>query len=520
MYSLIIIDDEQSFIQDICNYIDFNEMNINLIATANNGEDGLKKIISFMPDIILCDIDMPIMNGLNMLEKVSQLPNYKPQIIMLTAHDNFSYAKKAINLRVIEYLVKPCMPNELISALTTAKTLCDEAKYSSSVLYSYAELQNMKFINDIIHKNQYTKIDLLKKQHDMGISLKANNYSLLRIQFVQKSDSNISEDVQAAKNNIIGLLMDSFENSFHTNYISNHIYFLILDTPDDTITAKVCEKILAECEIPDFNIYISISSNCESVNKLPTLLEQVKYCNKFLFCFEANKVLVYSIIKKYIKTSFNSQRLVICENNLKNIASVGFLNSKQYLEAIYNFTQTFEYYEPEYLKTLIYTTIISMFTVLDNDDIKNEPEKNPVLWIDILSTHSISELIDLCKSIISKFDGMNNSSIEFRYNTISNYVKKYVYDNYMYSCSVSDIAKSLYVSERRIREYFLTVNKISISDFVRNYRMQKALELIKSSKYKIQEVMEMVGYDTEHRFREAFTKYYGHPPSYYQKKNN
>ena len=57
MYSLIIIDDEQSFIQDICNYIDFNEMNINLIATANNGEDGLKKIISFMPDIILCDID-------------------------------------------------------------------------------------------------------------------------------------------------------------------------------------------------------------------------------------------------------------------------------------------------------------------------------------------------------------------------------------------------------------------------------------------------------------------------------
>ena len=96
MYSLIIIDDEQSFIQDICNYIDFNEMNINLIATANNGEDGLKKIVSFMPDIILCDIDMPIMNGLNMLEKVSQLPNYKPQIIMLTAHDNFSYAKKAL----------------------------------------------------------------------------------------------------------------------------------------------------------------------------------------------------------------------------------------------------------------------------------------------------------------------------------------------------------------------------------------------------------------------------------------
>jgi two-component system response regulator YesN len=88
----------------------------------------------------------------------------------------------------------------------------------------------------------------------------------------------------------------------------------------------------------------------------------------------------------------------------------------------------------------------------------------------------------------------------------------------MNSFSVSDIAKSIYVSERRIREYFLNVNGISISDFITNYRMQKAFELIKSSKYKIQEIMEMVGYDTEHGFRNAFTKFYGNPPSHYIKK--
>ena len=120
MYSLIIIDDENAFIQDICNCFDFDSMNIKLIATANNGEEGLEKITSLMPDIILCDIDMPIMNGLEMLEKVSELPDYKPQIIMLTAHNSFNYANKAINLRVIEYIVKPCLPDELITALSTA----------------------------------------------------------------------------------------------------------------------------------------------------------------------------------------------------------------------------------------------------------------------------------------------------------------------------------------------------------------------------------------------------------------
>ena len=68
MYSLIIIDDEKNFIQDICTCIDFNKININLIATAYDGEEGYSKISALMPDIILCDIDMPIMNGFEMLE--------------------------------------------------------------------------------------------------------------------------------------------------------------------------------------------------------------------------------------------------------------------------------------------------------------------------------------------------------------------------------------------------------------------------------------------------------------------
>lgn len=518
MYSLIIIDDEKSFIQDICTCLNLNEINIELIATANDGEEGYSKISALMPDIILCDIDMPVMNGFQMLEKVSQIPDYKPQIIMLTGHNDFSYAKKAINLHVIEYIVKPCMPDELLSALTAAKTLCDEANHKNSMLFSYAELQIMKFINDIIHKNQYSKIDSLQKQLDLGISLKANCYTLLRIQFIQKNNDDITEKIHSSKIKINDLLINSFSNGFYTNYNSNHLYFLILDMPDSAITTEICKNILDDCVENEFNIYISVSECCNSISELPSLLEQVKYCNKFSFCFEENKVLIYSVINEYIRTSFNSPEFIACENNLKNIAAIGFLNSGQYLEAIENFTQNFEYYDPEYFKNIIYRTLVPMFSNLRNCNSESDFDKNSGLWLDILKTRTISKLMKLCLSIISKFDGADDSSAEYRHNAISNYVKNYVYDNYMNSFSVSDIAKSLYVSERRIREYFLNVNGISISDFIMNYRMQKALELIKSSKYKIQEVMEMVGYDTEHGFRNAFTKFYGNPPSHYIRK--
>jgi len=518
LYSLIIIDDEKNFIQDICTCIDFNKININLIATAYDGEEGYSKISALMPDIILCDIDMPIMNGFEMLEKVSGIPDYKPQIIMLTGHNDFNHAKKAITLHAVEYIVKPCLPDEIVSVLNMAKNLCDEANHKNSMLFSYAELQTMKFINDIIHNNQFLKIDLLQKQLDLGISLKANCYTLLRIQFIPKTDDVITEKIHSTKAKISNLLINSFNNGFYTNYNTDHLYFLILDMPDSSITTEICKNILEDCVANEFNIYISVSDYCNSVSELPSLLEQVKYCNKFSFCFDENMVLIYSVINEYIRTSFNSREFKLCENNLKNIAEIGFLNSKLYLSAIENFTQNIKYYDPEYFKNIIYRTIVPMFSNLRNFNSESDFDKNSGLWLDILKTRTISELMELCLSIFSKFDGTDTSSVEYRHNAISNYIKNYVYDNYMNSFSVSDIAKSIYVSERRIREYFLNVNGISISDFITNYRMQKALELIKSSKYKIQEIMEMVGYDTEHGFRNAFTKFYGNPPSHYIKK--
>ena len=121
--------------------------------------------------------------------------------------------------------------------------------------------------------------------------------------------------------------------------------------------------------------------------------------------------------------------------------------------------------------------------------------------------------------MIAKYDIDDGVSVEYRHTAISNYIKKYVYENYMNSFSITDIAKSLYISERRIREYFLKVNGLSIGDFIQNYRMQKAMEFIKSNKYKVREVMTKVGYDTEHGFRNAFTKFYGNPPSHYMEKN-
>lgn len=121
MLKMIIVDDEPDMLEGIINHMPFAELGIEISAVCENGLDGLNSITQIRPDIILCDISMPKMNGFEMLEKLRSLPDYAPQVIMLTGHDDFKHAKEAIKYQVMDYLVKPVMPADILAAITQAK---------------------------------------------------------------------------------------------------------------------------------------------------------------------------------------------------------------------------------------------------------------------------------------------------------------------------------------------------------------------------------------------------------------
>ena len=114
MNKVVVIEDETIIRNGIINMIRNHIQDFRVVGEANNGEEGIKIVESVRPDIILLDINMPIMNGLEMLEHI---PRDLMSVIIVSGESEFEYAKQAIRYGVTDYLLKPIEIKTLQSAL-------------------------------------------------------------------------------------------------------------------------------------------------------------------------------------------------------------------------------------------------------------------------------------------------------------------------------------------------------------------------------------------------------------------
>jgi YesN/AraC family two-component response regulator len=126
MYKLLIVEDETSSREGLKKL--FSELTPKLeIETAVNGIEGYEKALYFKPDIIISDIHMPKINGLEMIKRLRQ-QNYKGFIYLLTGYAEFEYAQKALLYSVSDYILKPIVPDQIISKIKDAILGLEKAK--------------------------------------------------------------------------------------------------------------------------------------------------------------------------------------------------------------------------------------------------------------------------------------------------------------------------------------------------------------------------------------------------------
>ncbi len=119
MYKVLIIDDEHFIRAGMKSIIPWQQYNCEIIGEAENGMEGIDKIIQLKPDIIISDIRMPKKSGLDMIAEVKSI-NKDIQIIILTGHREFEYAQEAIRLGVLRFILKPSKMNEIKEAVEEA----------------------------------------------------------------------------------------------------------------------------------------------------------------------------------------------------------------------------------------------------------------------------------------------------------------------------------------------------------------------------------------------------------------
>lgn len=131
----MIIDDEPI----ICNLIkrlgEWDRLNLEIVGSATDGLEGYRLIRELHPDIVLLDIRMPGLDGLELIEKCSE-EKLTPRFIIISGYQEFEYAKKAIHFNISDYLVKPIDREELNMALKKSCLAIEEAQQKQTALQS------------------------------------------------------------------------------------------------------------------------------------------------------------------------------------------------------------------------------------------------------------------------------------------------------------------------------------------------------------------------------------------------
>jgi len=162
MYKLMMVDDEDTVRKRVINNIDWAEYGFEIVCEAENGSEAYDMFLMYQPDVIITDIKMPFMDGLELSEKIMKDYPYT-KIIVLTGFDEFEYAKKSMDLHIMKYILKPVSMKELVKILEDTKNLIDQEIEERNSLERLKEhydqsfpLMRQKFLEGLI-QGEYTK---------------------------------------------------------------------------------------------------------------------------------------------------------------------------------------------------------------------------------------------------------------------------------------------------------------------------------------------------------------------------
>lgn len=148
MLKILIVDDEVIFRERLRSTIEWEHLGFTICAEARNGLEALAKIESAGPDIVLADINMPVMDGLTLAERIAE--NHAGiKIILITGHSEFEYARKAVKTGVADYILKPLEKEELLRTLIKIKNDRQEALKQVNLLESGGQVLKERFLDTL-----------------------------------------------------------------------------------------------------------------------------------------------------------------------------------------------------------------------------------------------------------------------------------------------------------------------------------------------------------------------------------
>ena len=148
-YGMLIVDDEYLVRRGVRETIDWQAIDVEIVGEATNGKQGLEAAIRLRPDVIFTDIRMPVMDGLEMIEKLKEA-DYDGAIIIYSGYQDFEYARKALEFGVVTYLLKPFNNQDLVNKVREALAELEEKRKRSKIIGQYE--RNLPLLKELFQE--------------------------------------------------------------------------------------------------------------------------------------------------------------------------------------------------------------------------------------------------------------------------------------------------------------------------------------------------------------------------------
>lgn len=517
MLKAILVDDEILTINMLKNIIDWSCYGIEIVATASDGMEALEKYHRYLPDIIITDIKMPNLGGLEFIRRVHAV-NSETEFIFISAYADFNYVKEAILLGGANYILKPV----------------DEVELEKTLQGIVAKISDKSIIKKLVAKDeQQKKKTLLRDYMKMGRRTEEalrvfSGYNKYNASFTVASINPYEKTINdyAVLNSLVGeqmhYILDRMQEMIEQTCAcipfeyDGTAWVVILFSDSVQKTVSVSEVLLRffreECKI---NVHISFSRLTRSATVLPELYAQVQLYAKYNLYVNQAGILGYGY--NCNDDEFDKIKLSVLSSNMKEaLQQHNSIEVNRILSSAFRMSENIS---PQYLGDIYefsFRTVLGIKDILSQsgNQIK-EAEALDITYREIIGISSLKQLKEFmleAVAVLSSTGRMENK----KYSELVERGIAFLEEHFNRNLSLEEICDYLSVSRNYFSYLFKRETGVSLWAFLTEIRINKAKVYLESTHWKNYEIAYNVGYDNPSYFNKLFKKYTGETPNEYR----
>lgn len=523
---VFLVEDEMVIRRGIKNSIDWEKEGYIFCGEASDGELAYPMIIKEKPDILITDIRMPFMDGLELCKLVKkELPNIK--ILILSGYDEFDYAKEAIRLGVTEYLLKPISSGKLLEALNGVSESIRREKEDKDLVRKYmeemrenTEHEKQKFFEQMIAGN-LSMADALETGKKYEMNLSAGMYNLLLFRFTLGKENRKSGELLGEAEYAIEKLTERLEYVFEFQRGVEGWAFLLMADNEEQMSERVKElsKDLEEI-MKNYSTIAYFGGIGQPVARLRELEESFREAERALaarFTMELNRIISVEDIRmaQNVDTLDDIEITSFGEIEKTRTMLEKFLNNGAEDE-IDEFVDVYINELPEEnLKSVLMRQYIIMdaYIVMMSfcekiEGIEGEMQaQSEELKNSMKTIQTLEEIKNYIRMLLKKIIGVRDTISGRRYSDIIEIAKDQIRKTYMSDeISLNTIAAEVGMSPSYFSSIFSKEMGKTFVEYLTEIRMDRVKELLMCSSMKTSEIGYEVGYKDPHYFSYIFKK--------------